>query len=29
MDEEKGAINNIKSGLVIGGLPPKRWNGPP
>jgi hypothetical protein len=28
MDEEKGPKDNIKSGLVIGGLPPKRWNGP-
>jgi hypothetical protein len=29
MDEEKGPKDNIKSGLVIGGWPPKRWNGPP
>jgi len=29
MDEEKGPKYNIKSGLVIGGWPPKRWNGPP
>jgi hypothetical protein len=29
MDEEKGLENNIKSGLVISGLPLKKWNGPP
>jgi hypothetical protein len=28
MDEEKGPKNNKKSGLVIGGLPPKRCNRP-
>ncbi len=29
MDEEKGSKDNIKSGLAIGGWPPKRWNKPP
>jgi hypothetical protein len=29
MDKEKGPKDNVKSGLMIGGLPPKRWNGPP
>jgi hypothetical protein len=29
MDEEKGPKDNGKGGLMIGGLPPKRWNGPP
>jgi hypothetical protein len=27
--QEKGPKDNVKSGLVIGGWPPKRWNGPP
>jgi hypothetical protein len=26
MDEEKGPKDNVNSGLVIGGWPPKRWN---
>jgi hypothetical protein len=26
MDEEKGPKENIKSGFVISGWPPKRWN---
>jgi hypothetical protein len=26
MKEEKGPKDNIMSGLMIGGLPPKRWN---
>ncbi len=26
---EKGPKDTVKSGLVIGGWPPKRWNGPP
>jgi hypothetical protein len=29
MDEEKGPKDDIKSGLMISGLPPKRWNMPP
>jgi hypothetical protein len=29
VDEEKGPKNNIKNGLVISGLEPKRWNRQP
>ncbi len=29
MEEEKGPKDNVKSGLVISGWPPKRLNGPP
>jgi hypothetical protein len=29
MDQEKGPKDNVRSGLVIGGSPPKRWNEPP
>jgi len=28
MDKKKGPNDNVNSGLVIGGWPPKRWNGP-
>jgi hypothetical protein len=26
MDEEKAPKDNVRNGLMIGGLPPKRWN---
>jgi hypothetical protein len=29
MEEEKGPKDNVKNGLMIRGLPPKRWNEPP
>jgi hypothetical protein len=29
MDKLKGPKDNVKSGLVIGGWPPKKLNGPP
>ncbi len=29
VDKKKRPKDNVKSGLMTGGWPPKRWNGPP